>query len=46
MQEVENVRVVVRLKPLSKEEIEDGIEDLSQISGQVLTMRNPKGLFL
>ena len=39
--EVENVRVVVRIKPMSQEELDDGVEDLSETNGQVLTLRSP-----
>ncbi len=41
MQEVENVRVVVRIKPLSQEEIEDGVQDITKVQGQVLSLIPP-----
>jgi hypothetical protein len=39
--EVENVRVVVRIKPMSQEEILDGVENVVAVDGQVITMKSP-----
>ncbi len=37
--EVENVRVVVRIKPMSEEEITDGVANIVAVDGQVITMK-------
>lgn len=42
--EVENIRVVVRLKPLSAEELESGVEDITQVEGQIISLK-PGGSF-
>ena len=39
--EVENVRVVVRVKPMSQEEIMDGVESAVSFDGQVITLKPP-----
>lgn len=46
MQEVENIRVVVRLRPFSQEELESEVEDFVEVDGQVLTVKPPAGTFL
>ena len=40
-QEVEYVRVVTRLKPLSQEEVDSGVQCIAQWDGQVLTITQP-----
>ena len=40
-QEVENVRVVARLKPMAQEDLDSGIQNIAQWDGQVLTITQP-----
>jgi hypothetical protein len=41
--EVENVRVVVRLRPLNQEEFERDSANIVEVDGNVLTLLDPTG---
>lgn len=43
--EIENVRVILRIKPISSEEWMEDHEDILNVDGNIITVNPPNGLF-